>query len=84
MPDGECTGWFNGGWIDCCCQHDKDCAGVGCSLYDNYYLMQCVTASSYSSKVKYSKLVRVNAVLMFVGVTLLVPIVFKVESLLDV
>jgi len=84
VPDGKCTGWFDGNWIDCCCQHDADCNGTSCSFPDNLYLMHCVVASSYSSKVKYSRIVRVNAVLMFVGVTLLVPIVFKVESLLDV
>jgi len=77
MADGRCTGWFNGVWIDCCLQHDCDCGNdwpLPCSYAHNYYLMRCVEASSYGRDVKYPKLVRINAKLMFVGVTVFNPI----------
>lgn len=77
MPDGTCTAWPDGNWLDCCLQHDCDCATVWpmpCLPSHNYNLMQCVKASSYSKKVKHPCLVRANAVLMFVGVGLFNPI----------
>ena len=78
MADGTCTSWFDGNWVDCCCQHDVDCESVWpipCLPQDNYYLMNCVIASSYSLKVKHPCLVRANAILMFVGVGILNPII---------
>ncbi len=82
--DGTCTGWVNGVWLDCCLQHDCDCGEnwpSPCLYDDNYALMQCVIASSYSSKAKCPALVQINALLMFVGVTIFNPLLVVIEGL---
>lgn len=84
MFDGTCTGWPDGNWIDCCYQHDCDCDAVyplPCPLWSNAALMQCVIASSYSVKCKYPELVRVNAVLMLVGVTVFNPLLRRLGQI---
>lgn len=71
MAADNCTLWPDGYWTDCCAGHDGLAENPDEPwISSNWWLAQCVWASSYSSKADtpLKRLwIRSNAVLMFIG-----------------